>query len=109
MPNNLTPNSYDQGTLINANVTITDTKTGAPVDPTALKFAFTPPGGVETVYSYPGGGGQIVRDGVGLYHVLVDTTPGPGGRWEGRWYSTGTGQAAVPWAAHVVAADVPML
>ena len=102
------PNAYDQGSLVRVDVTISDVVPLNPVDPDALFWALQPPGGVEVVYQFGAPGSPIIRDGRGLYHVVVDlTNPVGGGLWQGRWYSTGNGQAAAPWRAYATPRNVP--
>ncbi len=98
--------TYDQGDVVRVDVAFS--RGGVAVDPSGgVYFALLPPGGVEVVYKY-GVDPAIVRDGAGAYHLLVDTSPS-GGFWKGRWYSTGVGQAAVPWECYVTPTNVPML
>jgi hypothetical protein len=46
------------------------------IDPATVQLKFAVGGAAPTTYTY--GGGQIVHDGVGLYHYDLDTT-GMGG------------------------------
>lgn len=63
---------------------------GTLIDPSTVVFKFTTPAGVVTTYTYPAA--EVVKDGVGLYHV--DLNANARGIWLYRWESTGTGQAA---------------
>lgn len=93
------PSEYQQGDLVRVDLAVLSGST--PIDPTRLFFTLRLPSGTETTVEY-GVGTDIIRDGTGLYHILVDTTAAAGW-YEGRWFSTGTGQAAVPWHAFVIA------
>jgi hypothetical protein len=66
---------------------------GTPVDPTEVVFAFRVAGGTtyQTTYGSSASWGTIVKDGVGLYHIDIDTTGLPG-IWEYVWASSGTVQ-----------------
>lgn len=57
---------------------------GALIDPATVKLTYQPPTGAPVTFAY--GGGQIVKDAVGLYHYDVDTTGQPG-IWVYEWYS----------------------
>ena len=58
------------------------------VDPSTVTLLTLAPGATtETTYAY-GGGGTIVKDGVGLYHQ--DVVPSVTGTWQYRWQGTGT-------------------
>jgi len=85
-----TINSYDIGVLVRCSAVFTDT-TGAAIDPSAVKFKFKTPAGAITMYTY-GTNVQLVKDGVGHYHVDISVTTN--GDWLYRYESTGSGQAA---------------
>lgn len=90
----------DQGALVRVpfSVTAVDPATGQKtyVDPSLLKVAVKPPGLAQVNHQTPGGDGYIVRDGVGLYHIQVDTTPAASKDvpWTVYAWSTGTVQDA---------------
>jgi hypothetical protein len=56
--------------------------TGTLIDPGVVTLKFKDPTGAVTSYTY--GGGQIIRDGTGLYHYDVDTS-GKAGIWTYEW------------------------
>lgn len=95
-----TVNEYPQGELVRATGTFVDALALTPVDPAVVHFQLQVPGQPGITYTY-GVDVQVVRDSAGVYHIDLDTTPAAG-LWTGRWYSTGTGQASVPWAAFVI-------
>lgn len=63
---------------------------GTPVDPTTVVFGFqVASGSVQQVtYGTPASFGTIVRDGIGLFHIDIDTTNLPG-IWTYVWACTG--------------------
>jgi hypothetical protein len=64
---------------------------GVAVDPTVVGFTYRKPGGVDTTTLY--GAGTVVKTATGAYYV--DLSADTVGTWYYKWYSTGTGQAAV--------------
>ena len=83
-------NQYPLRTDVICEVTFRN-EAGAVHDPDAVFFIVADPADVETTYTY-GTDPEIVRDGVGEYHVNVDAVlPG---RWYYSFYSEGTGKAA---------------
>jgi hypothetical protein len=103
------PNAYDYGNIIRVRFgfpsrALTDAEkatfssggglpVGVGVDPTTVKFDYTPPGAAKSTDTYPT---NIVKDAVGEYHRDLDTTIATtGGDWIYRGYSTGSGQAAI--------------
>ncbi len=64
---------------------------GTVTDPATIAVDVVDATGVTTTYSYSGG--TVTKVSTGVYTVNLDTTAKPG-RWQYRWYSTGTGQAA---------------
>ena len=85
------PATFQKGDLVRCTGTFT-TQAGVAQDPTAVNFAFTNPAGTTTTYTY-GTHTQLVRSSTGVFYVDVDASST--GLWHGRWYATGTGQAAV--------------
>jgi hypothetical protein len=93
------------GDFLSANITTVDAGTvvrfytsepfanfdGNPVDPTEVVFAFRVANGTtyQTTYGSSASWGTIVKDGVGLYHIDIDTTSQPG-IWEYVWAASGT-------------------
>ena len=73
------------GTLLRFTIAFTDVD-GNSGDPTTITFAYQVNGGGATVLAY--GASAIVRDGLGAYHVDVDTTNQPG-YWEWEWKGAG--------------------
>lgn len=59
---------------------------GAPTDPTGISLEVLKPSGASTTYTY-GVGGEIARDGVGVYHALVVLDEA--GEWHYTWRGTG--------------------
>lgn len=91
MTTTLTTNRYMIGQLVRSSNEFRTVPGGALIDPTAVFFRARKQNGTVIAYTYPTDV-QLVRDGVGLYHVDL-STDNPG-IWKVRWYSTGTGQAA---------------
>lgn len=58
--------------------------TGTLVDPTTVTVKVKTPDGTTTAYT----GVQLTKDGVGLYHLDLDTTA-LSGEWTFAWSSTG--------------------
>ena len=83
-------NTYDIGDLVRCTGTFTNAA-GNAIDPTTVTFKVRDPPLNETEYVY-GDDAEVVKDGVGVYHV--DVSVDESGRWRYRWESTGTGQAA---------------
>lgn len=54
-------------------------------DPTTVQLVYRVNQGAPVTLTYPTG---IVKDGVGLYHAVLDTTSQPG-NWTYRWIGTG--------------------
>jgi len=61
------------------------------IDPTNVYFVLKAPSGRTIFYTYAVDV-ELVRETTGTYHVDVSATEP--GRWQYRFYSTGTGQAA---------------
>jgi len=78
------------GSKVRLSVTFTDANAAA-IDPTTVSVEYGAPGVAPTTQTY--NPGNVVRDGVGLYHYDLDTTS-LSGLIDYDWISTGTGQAA---------------
>lgn len=85
----LTPNSYPFGSLIRFSVAFTQVGTTTPVDPTDVALSILQLPNASQVFTYLGG--QIIRDGVGLYHY--DFLPSAPGRWQYAFKGTGAVEA----------------
>jgi hypothetical protein len=83
-------NTYQRGDLVRAFGVFRDIA-GKLIDPSTVRFRFTPPGASTTTYVF-GADAQLVRDGLGRYRVDVDALAV--GTWHYRWESSGVGQAA---------------
>jgi hypothetical protein len=81
---------YQKGDLVRI-ATIFKNSAGTAIDPTGVKFAYTPPSGETVEFVYPTDP-ELVKDSTGNYHVDLDTAEA--GPWYYRWIGTGTGQAA---------------
>jgi hypothetical protein len=77
--------SYYAGTGVRVSAAFTDIN-GAAVDPTTVTLKYQSPG-VATTWTY-GGAGSIVKDSIGNYHAILDTTALPG-VWAYEWQGTG--------------------
>lgn len=82
-------NSYQAGNQLKVAASFAQGVTA--IDPTVVMFKFHAPGGAVTTYTY-GTDAQLIRDGVGLYHIVL--TLATSGTWAYQFLSTGTGQAA---------------
>lgn len=83
--------TYTAGTKVRLSVTFTDNASN-PIDPTTVSLKYSVVGFATTTQTY--NPGNVIRDGVGLYHYDLDTT-GLGGNLVYEWIATGTGQAEV--------------
>jgi hypothetical protein len=88
MPSPPGPPILYEGTGVTTTVIFTNPDSVAPVDPTAVTMAWAVNGGSATVWTYLGTG-SIVKDEVGVYYALLDTTDTPGS-WVVKWEGTGT-------------------
>lgn len=77
-------NSYILGEPVKAACTFA--VSGVNTDPTTVQAKIRQPNGTITVYNY-GTDAQLVRDGQGIYHVIITTTSG--GVWSYRFIGTG--------------------
>lgn len=84
-------NEYTVGNVIRCSTAFTNLA-GAAIDPTTVSFSFKTPAGVVTTYVYPTDV-QLVKDSTGNYHV--DIAADTEGLYSWRFFSTGTGKAAV--------------
>lgn len=84
-------NTYDVGDEIRVTGTFTNSA-GTATDPTAVLFKVKNPAGTITTYTY-GTDAELVKSATGVYYVDLDLATS--GTWYTRFYSTGTGQAAV--------------
>lgn len=66
---------------------------GVLVDPTAVSFIYKIGNASATTRTY--GDGYLLKEGVGIYYIDLDTTGLPG-TWHYRYYSTGTYQTTHP-------------
>lgn len=73
-------------------VTFTKWSDGTPIDPTDVTFYAEDPTGVKTPYTWSGG--QVVRDGVGVFHF--DLLLAVSGFWVTKWQATGVVEEATP-------------
>ena len=74
----MTTTRYTEGTSVTVSVAFT--VGGVATDPTEVVFASSVNGQTEHNYQYPGSA-SIVKDSVGNYHAVVDTTGLPGQWW----------------------------
>lgn len=82
----------DVGDRVRSSVVFTDDATPAVItDPTAVEVTIDPPGVGTVTYVY-GVDVEVVKDGVGEYHVDFDITVN--GRWWVQWTGTGAVTAA---------------
>jgi hypothetical protein len=82
---------FDKGDLIRATNTFTNAA-GTVLDPTDVYCKYQVPGSSVTTLHY-GVDGALVKEQTGIYHVDISATAA--GTYYVRFYSTGTGQAAV--------------
>lgn len=82
---------YDIGDLARLSAVFTDS-TGAAIDPTLVKVVYHAPGAASNTTLVYGVDLAVVKDSVGHYHLDLSVTLA--GRYDYRWYSTGTGQAS---------------
>jgi uncharacterized protein YfaS (alpha-2-macroglobulin family) len=83
-------NAYKVGASVRCSGAFTN-EAGDPVDPTTITFRVRKPDGAVTVYVY-GTDAQLVKDGVGAYHVDLAATLA--GRWAYRFEGTGAAPSA---------------
>ena len=82
-------NVYDIGDIVRVSVEFKNL-TGTLTDPTTVTLKYRDPSGVLTDWTVTAG--EIVKDGVGLYHA--DVSPTVAGIWAYRFVGVGTLQAA---------------
>jgi hypothetical protein len=81
---------------------------GAAVDPTTIVFKLKRPDDpVVITYTWPAGGGQIVRDAQGAFHV--DFVPDVPQTWVYSWDASGTIEVTTMGTMEVLNADVSLL
>jgi len=85
-----TYNVYKQGALVRVRANF-ENAAGTAIDPTAILCKYSNPAGTVTTLTY-GTDVELVRSATGIYYVDIDASSP--GRWNYRFYSTGTGQAA---------------
>src|SRR5258708_861725 len=72
------------------------------MDPSVVAFKFKSPAGVAITY-VSGTDAQLVKDSTGKYHVNINADAA--GWWYWKFYSTGSGQAAIKGSFKVDADD----
>ena len=82
-------NVYDIGDIVRVSVEFKNL-TGTLTDPTTVTLKYRDPTGTLTDWTVTAG--EIVKDGVGLYHA--DVSPTAAGIWAYRFVGVGTLQAA---------------
>lgn len=82
---------YPDGTIVTVQGTF-KTASGVLIDPTTVSVRVSPPGVADIEYVY-GVALGLVKIGVGIYSIGLDTT-GRKGLWVYDFHSTGTGQAS---------------
>lgn len=90
------PTHFDVGAVVKAGVDIDID--GFLADPGALVVRYRDPEGNTTTKTY-GSDAEVVRDGVGLYHIDVHTDDN--GEWAVRWSGTGEAAGAKEYSFHV--------
>jgi hypothetical protein len=74
---------------------------GVLIDPTTVRLKYKAPGAAVVIFTF--GTGEIIKDGVGLYHYDADTTALVG-VWSYEWLSPN--QAIKPSSFQVLAAPL---
>lgn len=95
--------TYDVGDVAEIVVTFTDSKTGAPVDPTGQTVSYYQPDGSFVVVAYPAT--NYVRDAAGVYRLILPMALA--GRYYGQFQATGTGASVAPFSVCSRAPIVP--
>lgn len=91
------------GQPVSVSIDVADPATGAPADPGDISVYLTnTTTGVPTTYDYPG---QIVRDSVGRFHLILAGLPAA--LHQGYWETTGAFSGRKPIVLHVVDALAP--
>lgn len=83
--------TFYKGSLVHLAATFA-TAAGAAIDPTVVKFQYKKPAGTALTLTY-GTDAALQKSATGAYYVDLDADTV--GTWYFKWYSTGTGQAAV--------------
>lgn len=81
---------FSIGDVVRCRGTFTDIGNTA-IDPTSVYFKIKDPSGTITTYTY-GSSVELIKDSTGVYYIDIRATSA--GRWQYRYYSTGTGEAA---------------
>ena len=85
-------NEYEKGDQVKVTATFTNAA-GTEIDPTSVFFSYRTPNGTVTGWEYTVDA-DLVRSDTGIYYILLDLDSEVG-EWRYRWYSTGTGKAAM--------------
>lgn len=91
-------NEYWAGASVREFIPIIDETQSPPVpaDPTTITVKFSSGDKAITgTYNWPGGGGQIIHDSLGNFHVDIDTTGSTTGVWTVEVVSTGVQTSGV--------------
>jgi hypothetical protein len=83
-------NTYDVGDEVRCAAAFANSS-GTPLDPTAVFCKVRSPSGTVTLYTY-GVDAALVRASAGSYYVDVDASQP--GKWDYRFWATGTGKTA---------------
>ena len=92
MYNGVTLPTYRAGQIITFTVYFSDKFTGAPVDPTAVEFAYQATGGSVVRYRYLDSTNIILHPTTGEYQISIDSTDQPGVLMY-TWSSSAVGQS----------------
>ena len=84
------PNTYKSGNVVKVSAVFTD-QFGALIDPSVVSIKVVHPNGTIDNFTYVVSG-TIIRESVGKYYILRDTT-GEIGVCQHTWKSAGLGQA----------------
>lgn len=97
------PHTYHLGAVVRASELFTYT-TGVAVDPTEVYFQYQRPASAVVVTLHYGVDLNLIRDGVGQYHV--DMNADTEGQWTYQFRSTGAGESCYEHSFYVVAGEV---
>jgi hypothetical protein len=96
-------NAYDQGQSVRLSVTFTNPD-GTAYDPVVVQFIYHAPLSVVALTKTYGTDAEVIKDGVGLYHMdLIADEPG---EWHYRAEGSGNGQAVEEDSFYVEATEV---
>lgn len=90
------------GEFVGSNTPLGDPVTGPFLEPSTVTFKFKTPAGATTTYVF-GTNSQLVRDGIGQYHVDIDANQV--GVFYYQWTSTGAYQGAIEGSFEVPASQ----